>query len=74
MPEKIISCPLAREKISNDIMDIQTEFCFYIEAEGPLLPEEADVLSWLLSETFEPENFSSESFLTHGVYIEAGPA
>ncbi|MEC4676637.1 MAG: phosphoribosylformylglycinamidine synthase, partial [Nitrospirota bacterium] len=63
----------AREKISNDIRDIQTEFCFYIEAEEPLLPEEADILRWLLSETFEPGNFSSVSFLTQGVYIETGP-
>ncbi len=43
--------------------DILTEYCFYIEAKEPLSPGELDLLRWLLSETFEPENFSSNSFL-----------
>jgi phosphoribosylformylglycinamidine synthase len=43
--------------------DILTEYCFYIEAKEALTPDELDLLRWLLSETFEPENFSSESFL-----------
>jgi phosphoribosylformylglycinamidine synthase len=53
--------------------DILTEYCFYIEANEALTPDELNVLRWLLSETFEPENFSGESFLTdHGI-IEVGP-
>ncbi len=70
----------AQENISEEIRDIFTEHCFYIEAMEPLLPEELEVLRWLLSETFEPANFSIHSFLTnHGSrvtdsgIIEVGP-
>jgi phosphoribosylformylglycinamidine synthase len=53
--------------------DILTEYCFYIDAKEALTPDELNVLRWLLSETFEPGNFSEESFLTdHGI-IEVGP-
>jgi phosphoribosylformylglycinamidine synthase len=53
--------------------NILTEYCFYIEANEALTPDELNVLRWLLSETFEPKNFSTESFLTdHGI-IEVGP-
>jgi phosphoribosylformylglycinamidine synthase len=53
--------------------DMLTEYCFYIEAKEALTPDELNVVRWLLSETFEPENFSGESFLTgHGI-IEVGP-
>lgn len=60
---------LARQKVSPDIQDIETEFCFYIETRESLSSEEMDTLRWLLSETFEPENFSYESFLTQ----QSGP-
>ena len=56
---------MVREKVSAGIEDILTEYCFYIETREALTPEEMGLLQWLLSETFEPENFSSESFLTH---------
>jgi phosphoribosylformylglycinamidine synthase len=49
--------------IGLDMEDIETEYCFYIEANEALSPGEMAVLQWLLCETFEPENFSSESFL-----------
>ncbi|MEW6109248.1 MAG: phosphoribosylformylglycinamidine synthase [Nitrospirota bacterium] len=55
----------ARKKFSRDIADIQTEYCFYIETSAGLSAHETGILSWLLSETFEPGNFSDESFLTH---------
>lgn len=54
---------ITREKISSEIQDIQTEYCFNIETTGPLTTEELEILHWLLTETFEPENFSNESFL-----------
>ncbi|GBD97250.1 MAG TPA: phosphoribosylformylglycinamidine synthase [Nitrospirae bacterium] len=50
-------------KLSPEIEDIKTEFCFYIEAQEPVSSGEMSILSWLLSETFEPENFSGRSFL-----------
>ncbi|MBI4683112.1 MAG: phosphoribosylformylglycinamidine synthase, partial [Nitrospirae bacterium] len=56
---------IAKQKISSAIEDIETEYCFNIEANELIKPEEMDILRWLLSETFEPENFSENSFLTH---------
>lgn len=53
-----------REKIGPGVEDVDTEFCFNIDASGPLPDAELAILSWLLAETFEPENFSPESFLT----------
>ncbi len=55
---------LARKTISGSIKDIETEFCFYIDASSPLTQDESEILGWLLSETFEPEQYSEESFLT----------
>ncbi|MEK7742208.1 MAG: hypothetical protein AAB273_01020, partial [Nitrospirota bacterium] len=69
-----------RQRVSSDINDIETEHCFNIEASAPLTNEELHILRWLLAETFEPENFSSESFLTLNAQrstlnavIEVGP-
>ena len=66
--------------LAPDIFDLETELCFYIESTGPLTTDEMRLLTWLLSETFEPENFSSESFLTdrqapvdHNCLFEVGP-
>ena len=56
---------LVKQTISPDTIDIQTEYCFNIDAGDALTQEELEILHWLLSETFEPENFSAESFLTH---------
>jgi len=71
---------VARQKISPLIKDIQTEYCFNIEITASLIQEELDILRWLLSETFEPENFSDKSFLsrhsslvTRHCLFEVGP-
>ncbi len=61
--KKNVLLKAVREKISPDIRDIGTEFCFNIDSSAPLTDEELNTLKWLLSETFEQENFSSESFL-----------
>jgi phosphoribosylformylglycinamidine synthase len=55
---------VVQRRISRDIQDIRTEFCFNIEVSGTLTKDELNVLSWQLSETFEPDNFSDRSFLT----------
>lgn len=71
---------LVKERIFPEIENIETEYCFNIDAGEALLKEELDILHWLLSETFEPENFSNESFLichsslvTPHYLIEVGP-
>lgn len=70
----------ARQNIAPEIVDIKTEYCFYVEAKGSLSKEEEELLRWLLSETFEPEAFSSESLLTPNpeprtpnFFVEVGP-
>jgi len=54
----------AAKNISSAIKDVRSEYCFYIEAKEALSAAEMELLRWLLSETFEPENFSGESFLS----------
>lgn len=56
---------ILHKRVSAHIKDIKTEYCFNIEVIEPLTDEELNILRWLLAETFEPENFSHESFLTH---------
>ncbi|MGE5893769.1 MAG: phosphoribosylformylglycinamidine synthase [bacterium] len=69
----------ARLELGETVLDIRTEYCFFIETTGPLSPEEYRVLKWLLSETFEPGNFATEPFLKrrtgrgHSHLIEVGP-
>ena len=42
---------------------VESEFVFYVEVSEPLTEIQMTALVWLLSETFEPENFSLSSFL-----------
>jgi phosphoribosylformylglycinamidine synthase len=51
------------KELSLQIDDLQTETCYYVGISGELKKEEEKVLFWLLSETFEPQNFSEASFL-----------
>lgn len=78
--KKDVLLKAARERIDARIRDIETEFCFNIEASAPLTDDELGTLQWLLAETFEPEGFSPRSFLTrdasrgaHHDVIEVGP-
>jgi phosphoribosylformylglycinamidine synthase len=70
----------AKKHISGAIRDIETEFCFYVDVLHPLDADESQLLTWLLSETFEPEKFSETSFLaaasgtrTMDYVVEVGP-
>ena len=60
----------SKRQISAAIEAIETEFCFYIDTVQPLDQHESEILTWLLSETFEPEKFSDKSFLA----VPAPPA
>lgn len=65
-----------KKRVSEDIEDIETEYCFNIESIESLTDEEIIILRWLLSETFEPENFSEKSFLhpsASSLILEFGP-
>jgi phosphoribosylformylglycinamidine synthase len=53
----------ARKNVSGGVLDVLTEYCFYIGTREPLTTPELETLRWLLAETFEPENFGEESFL-----------
>ncbi|MBA4372508.1 MAG: phosphoribosylformylglycinamidine synthase [Thermodesulfovibrio sp.] len=54
----------AQKHVSGSITGLQTEYCYYIDSTEPLSAPELDLLRWLLSETFEPEQFSDQSFLS----------
>ncbi len=63
-----------RDRVSEGITDIESEFCFNVEARGALDASELGTLAWLLRETFEPDRFGEESFLGgEGVVLEVGP-
>jgi phosphoribosylformylglycinamidine synthase len=62
---KTVLLKLVREKLNPSIQDIETEFCFNIDVSEPLTDSELSTLKWLLSETFEPEKFSDESFIAY---------
>lgn len=57
-----------------EIESVETEYCFNVELQKPLEEEEKSKLIWILTETFQPENVKSETFLsTGGVIVEVGP-
>ena len=63
-----------RAALRLEIGEIETEYCFYVEAAGRLTEEGKTILSWLLGETFEPEGFGDRSFLSaDGICLEVGP-
>jgi phosphoribosylformylglycinamidine synthase len=63
----------AGEVLTAPLRDLRTESCFYIQHSGNLTPAESETLTWLLAETFDPEGFGTESFLTGGAVLEVGP-
>ncbi len=63
-----------RAALGVEVGGIETEYCFYVEAAGPLNGEGRAILSWLLGETFEPDRFGERSFLSgEGACLEVGP-
>ncbi len=64
-----------QSEFASKIKDIETEFCFNILVTEELSSDEENILRWLLSETFEPQYFSSKSFLNNkeGILFEVGP-
>jgi phosphoribosylformylglycinamidine synthase len=64
----------ARAAVSPAIGAIDTEACFNVALRGALTDDEHAVLTWLLSETFEPDGFGGTSFLAgDGELFEVGP-
>jgi phosphoribosylformylglycinamidine synthase len=62
----------ARERVSSTIRDIGSEYCYNIAVTSELTSGDLDTLTWLLAETFEPEQFGDTSFLD-GAVLEVGP-
>jgi len=80
IPKKNELLSVAQKKVFSELKDIETEYCFNIQTTAPLTREELNIIQWLLSETFEPENFSEDSFLIHPssfiphpLILEVGP-
>ena len=60
----------ARARVSDGISELRTETCFNVDAARPLDARERGILTWLLSETFEPDGFGEHSFLLDGISEE----
>jgi phosphoribosylformylglycinamidine synthase len=66
---------LAERVLGSPVGPVGTEFCFYVEGDGDFDAGELAVLRYLLSETFEPDNFGPASFLAgrFSTVLEWGP-
>lgn len=64
-----------QQELSNQISEIETEFCFNILISEELNSQEESILKWLLSETFEHHYFSTSTFFNEmeGMIFEVGP-
>jgi len=69
-----------RAILDSPLTGLRTEACFNVQLSEPLTPEERGTLVWLLSETFEPDGFGEQSFLSAGAsavgtgtILEVGP-
>jgi phosphoribosylformylglycinamidine synthase len=56
-----LNSPLNR--LGGCLSRVESEYVYYVEVSEPLTESQVTALVWLLSETFEPENFSLKSFL-----------
>ncbi len=64
----------AKRRVSGEIGDLATEYCFNVLAYEGLSEDEMRALRWLLSETFAPDRFGSNSLLDgKGTLLEVGP-
>ncbi|GMH42502.1 hypothetical protein BSKO_10421 [Bryopsis sp. KO-2023] len=64
----------AKGKVSDGIESIDGELCFNVEVTEPLTTKELDILSWLLRETYEPDQLTLEtSFNSGSQVVEVGP-
>ena len=63
-----------RQTVCHGVARLETETCFNVALKGSLAAGERERLTWLLSETFEPEKFGPTPFLgDDGTLIEVGP-
>jgi phosphoribosylformylglycinamidine synthase len=56
-----------------ELEGVETECCYNVGLTGPLAKGELEAIAWLLSETFEPERFSTSPFLRGPGIVEVGP-
>ncbi|KDD76052.1 hypothetical protein H632_c378p1, partial [Helicosporidium sp. ATCC 50920] len=64
----------AKRQGCEDVSKIDSELCFNVALSGPLTEDQARVLLWLLSETFEPHLLTSGSRFAAGeAVVEVGP-
>ena len=63
-----------RATVSSEIEKLETEFCFNVQTRDPLSEREVGLLSWLLGETFDADQFGGRSFFPKGgTCLEVGP-
>ncbi len=63
-----------QKRMNLDLQGVRTEYNYYVQTSGPLSGPEMQKLSWLLGETFEPENLATSTFLNNlPKQLEVGP-
>ena len=73
-PQQHTLLQLSQQHVSEHIQNIETEYCFNVQIDGPLSADQQNRLIYLLSETFEADRFAEQSFLTGpGTILEVGP-
>ncbi|XP_014227740.1 phosphoribosylformylglycinamidine synthase [Trichogramma pretiosum] len=62
------------KKISDSVTNIEAELCYYIESKSPLSKDNIDIIKWILTSPFEPQELKDESDFKNGqLVIEIGP-
>ena len=65
---------LLRESVFPQIKGLETEFCYNVQTQEALSEREIELLTWLLGETFEVNQFGLDSFFPErGISLEVGP-
>ena len=73
-PQQHTLLQLSQQHVSAHIQNIETEYCFNVQTDSPLSADQQNRLTYLLSETFEADQFAEQSFLTgSGTILEVGP-
>ena len=73
-PQQHTLLQFSQQHVSSHIQNIETEYCFNVQADSPLSADQQNRLTYLLSETFEADQFAEQSFLTGpGTILEVGP-
>lgn len=73
-----LKCKLDRlVRISDSVVDVDAEFCYYVESRNPLSKDQVATLKWILTAPFGDPELNDDSALQQkkdkSVVVEIGP-